>query len=593
MKKLVKLYRWLTNLGVTADTKIEEAQRIRLGNILAISPVIIYLFFIWYGLRSPKLNFLSVICGALLICVIVGLFLSYKHKTGISKSIILSVNSLGIFVNYNCFLANYSGMCYFFPVIIAYMMVYDIKKEWMLFFPTFIFTLLCIACCLLLPKYLFIEHSNLESYLNLFNILNFLFSTVLSVVFMFIIIQIQSSTQQKLIEARETSEMANKAKSVFLSNMSHELRTPLNGIIGGVNLLMHENATLSQKRYYEILEHSSRIMINLINNILDFSKINEGKINLDRNVFNMHDELLKICRVHETQNTGKDVNFIYEIDKRLNAEFISDDLRLNQILINLLTNANKFTKKGQIIFKALVEEERTANMSILFSVKDTGVGIRPEQLEKIFESFEQADQSTTRNFGGTGLGLSISKGLVSLFSSQLHVKSKLGEGSEFYFSINAELNTGPVALQAEQTEIVRDLTGLRLLVAEDNKTNMMVLRNFLKKWKVTFDEVGNGAEALNQFNKNEYHVILLDIEMPVMDGYTALDEIRKIDSDIPVIAFTAALFDNMHESLSSRGFSDCIHKPFKPLDLYAKIVKYDTLGSQRDSIKKEIDKPST
>jgi CheY-like chemotaxis protein len=214
-------------------------------------------------------------------------------------------------------------------------------------------------------------------------------------------------------------------------------------------------------------------------------------------------------------------------------------------------------------------------MTILFSVRDTGIGIRGEKLEKIFESFEQEDNSTTRNYGGTGLGLSISRELVRLFNSQLHVKSRPDEGSEFYFTITAELNAEATNTNEPTPETVKDLSGLKILVAEDNSVNMKVLRNFLRKWNVSADEVSNGADALLQFNKNDYHLILLDIEMPVMDGYTALAEIRKIDMNVPVIAFTAALYENMQADLFSRGFTDYIHKPFKTTDLFDKIAKYD------------------
>jgi CheY-like chemotaxis protein/nitrogen-specific signal transduction histidine kinase len=395
---------------------------------------------------------------------------------------------------------------------------------------------------------------------------------------MFIIISINSQTHDKLIKAIEDSDMANRAKSAFLSNMSHELRTPLNGIIGGVNLLMHEPATLSQTQYYEILQHSSDLMLNLINHILDFSKIKEGKIHLDRNVFNLKQMLSKLCRVYDIQNKNADVAFVYNIDERLDKDFASDDLRLNQILVNLLTNANKFTKKGTVTFTASVLEAADQGMKVLFSVKDSGVGIKKEQLKKIFESFEQADNSTTRNFGGTGLGLSICKEPVRLFDSQLNVNSVYGEGSDFYFTVLLALNMESATTNESMADSITDLMGLRVLVAEDNKVNMLVLRNFLKKWNVTMDEVTNGAEALAKFNSRQYDIILLDIEMPVLDGYTAIKEIRKMDTEIPVIAFTAAFYDDMQNDLVARGFSDHLHKPFKANDLYAKLSKYKPLA---------------
>jgi CheY-like chemotaxis protein len=368
--------------------------------------------------------------------------------------------------------------------------------------------------------------------------------------------------------------MANKAKASFLSNMSHELRTPLNGIIGTTNLLMHEPASSSQKKYYDVLQHTSDHMLHLVNHILDFSKINEGKINLDRNIFNLKHTVTKICRVYLAQNTQENVVFNFEIDEALDKEIISDDLRLKQILFNLLSNAFKFTKKGTVTLKAALLHKSNKKMLVRFLVQDTGIGIKPEQVEKIFNSFEQADNSTTRNFGGTGLGLSISKQLAGLFGSSLQVTSEYQKGSVFSFDIEVEINTAIVPKEAEQLVNSKNLGGLRLLVAEDNKVNMMVLLTFLKKWNVQFTAATNGIMALEEYKKEDYDLILMDLEMPEMDGYTAIKEIRKQDANIPVIAFTAALYDDMAADLKSKGFDDYLHKPFNPADLYNKISRY-------------------
>lgn len=573
MRILKNAYRTLSNLGITPQLKIEEAQRIRLTNLLGSSPILIFLFYIYFGL-THRFWFLPILCSCLMLAVVAGLYCNYIRKPILAKGVLFSVNSFSIFITYNLVNIDYSVTCFFFPLIIVYVMIYDIKKERNGFLFTFIITMTCLVSCFVLPKYLFYSVQMSPDLLQDVIVLNYILAFALSIVIMSIIININAQTHDKLIKAREDSEMANKAKSDFLSNMSHELRTPLNGIIGGVNLLMHEPATLSQTKYYEILQHSSDLMLNLINHILDFSKINEGKIHLDRNVFNLKQMLAKLCRVYETQNTGGDVGFFYNINERLDKDFASDDLRLNQILVNLLTNARKFTKKGSIVFSASVVEETDQQMSILFSVKDSGVGIRQEKLKKIFESFEQADNSTTRDFGGTGLGLSICKELVRLFDSQLFVKSVYGEGSEFYFTLRLALHLVSATVTETVTDPIKDLRGLRVLVAEDNNINMLVLRNFLKKWHVEFDEVVNGAEALARFSSQEYDIILLDIEMPVLDGYTAIKEIRKMDPEVPVIAFTAAFYDDMQNDLLGRGFSDHLHKPFKPNDLYNKLSKY-------------------
>jgi signal transduction histidine kinase/ActR/RegA family two-component response regulator len=573
MQILNKAYRSLSAIGVTPQMKIEEAQRVRLTNVLGSSPILVFLFYIYFGFTHHFL-FLPILCFGLMLAVFAGLYCSYLRKPTLAKGVLFSVNSFSILITYNLVNIDYSVTCFFFPLILVYVMVYDVKKEWKGFLLAFAFTMVCLVSCFVVPKYLIYSVLMSPALLDDIIVLNHVLAFGLSIAIMFIIIKVNAQTHDKLIKAREESELANKAKSDFLSNMSHELRTPLNGIVGGVNLLMHEPATLSQTKYYEILQHSSDLMLNLVNHILDFSKINEGKVHLDRNVFNLRQMLSKLCRVYETQNTGAEVVFLYAIDERLDKDFVSDDLRLNQVLVNLLTNAKKFTKRGNVSFSARVKEGVEQELCVLFSVKDTGVGIRPEKLEKIFESFEQADNSTTRDFGGTGLGLSICRELVRLFGSTLHVTSVYGEGSEFFFELRLALHVEGIAAAETPADAIHDLSGLRVLVAEDNKVNMLVLRNFLRKWNVTPDEATNGAEALAKFTAQEYDVILLDIEMPVLDGYTAIQEIRKMDTEIPVVAFTAAFYDDMQNDLLARGFNDHVHKPFKPNELYDKLSRY-------------------
>jgi signal transduction histidine kinase len=559
--------------------KIEEAQRVRLTNVLGSSPILVFLFYIYFGFTKHFL-FLVILCFGLMLAVFAGLYCSYLRKPTLAKGVLFSVNSFSILITYNLVNIDYSVTCFFFPLILVYVMVYDIKKEWKGFLLAFTFTMVCLVSCFVVPKYLVYSVQMGPALLDDIIVLNHVLAFGLSIAIMFIIIKVNAQTHDKLIKAREESELANKAKSDFLSNMSHELRTPLNGIVGGVNLLMHEPSTLSQTKYYEILQHSSDLMLNLVNHILDFSKINEGKVHLDRNVFNLRQMLSKLCRVYEAQNMGAEVLFQYAIDERLDKDFASDDLRLNQVLVNLLTNAKKFTKRGSISFSARVKEpldQVDQELSVLFSVKDTGVGIKPDKLEKIFDSFEQADNSTTRDFGGTGLGLSICRELIRLFGSTLHVQSVYGEGSEFFFELKLALHVETTAAAETPADRVHDLSGLRVLVAEDNRVNMLVLRNFLRKWNVTPDEAANGAEALQKFAAQEYDVILLDIEMPVLDGYTAIQEIRKMDTEIPVVAFTAAFYDDMQNDLLARGFNDHVHKPFKPNELYDKLSRYKNI----------------
>jgi signal transduction histidine kinase/ActR/RegA family two-component response regulator len=376
----------------------------------------------------------------------------------------------------------------------------------------------------------------------------------------------------EIIRAKEKAEKATLVKSRFLSMMSHELRTPLNGIIGTTNLLLQDDILESQKPYMDVLKHSSEHMLNLVNEILDFSKLEAGKMILENNQFNLRHFLRKA--VQPFVNSGNDrVKLILEIDDTLDKEIVSDELRLNQVLNNLLSNACKFTENGKIFIRARHDSSDGEHLRVTFSVSDTGIGIAPQNIRQIFESFTQADAETTRKFGGTGLGLAISRHIVEKMGGELMVRSLPGKGSEFHFTINLRISKNRRAiLQPEKENVLIALTGLRILIAEDNPVNLIVAKRFLQKWGVQTDEAVNGLELLELYRRNDqYDLLLIDLEMPEMDGAQAVAEIRKTNTYIPIIAFTAAVYDNIQADLMQKGFNDFIPKPFKPEVLHRKI----------------------
>ncbi len=574
LNRLLQILQNISNLGVTTNASIEDAQKIRLTNILSLLPMPMAAFYFVFGL-SNGVVFLWGICLFLMVGIFIVVYVNYKQKYQLAKSISFYVYALGVFLIYNSTNIGYCVTNFFFMLFISHEIIYDVRKHLKAFLPTIIFTFLAAMACFILPQYLFFSSNFDAGVLKILQLSIYIFTLLMGAVYMGIVINMHRITEKKLLNVMQGFEKVNKAKSVFLSNMSHELRTPLNGIIGTTNLLMHEKASPSQKKYYDVLMHTSDHMLHLINHILDFSKINEAKINLDRNVFNLKHTLTKLCRVFKAQDVEENISFVFEIDPELDKDIISDDLRLKQILFNLLSNAFKFTKKGTITLQALLIKADDKKMTVRFLVKDTGIGIKPEQIVKIFESFEQADNSTTRNFGGTGLGLSISKQLVGLFGTSLNVESQFQVGSTFWFETELELSNTVVHQQVDEGNN-KNLKGVKILVAEDNKVNRMVLLTFLNKWKIEYTETVHGLHALEEFRKDNFDLVLMDLEMPEMDGYTAIKEIRKIDGAIPVIAFTAALYDNMGEDLKSKGFDDYLHKPFNPKDLFQKIAMYAT-----------------
>ncbi|MCB0493978.1 MAG: response regulator [Cyclobacteriaceae bacterium] len=386
---------------------------------------------------------------------------------------------------------------------------------------------------------------------------------------------------------------AQKAKEQFLANVSHEIRTPINGIAGMATLLSQNPTVKEQATYLNAIKSAADNLKVIINDILDLASIESGKLNFEKIGFNLDDLLHSVVDSFSVQSVQKGIDLNYILDEKISKVLIGDPFRLNQILINLISNALKFTHEGQIDINCQLEKKGSKVQHIKIDVTDTGIGIPADKLNKIFESFSQADASVTRKYGGTGLGLTIVKQLVELQKGSISVSSVENKGTTFSIIIPytigsiTEIEEKASVFNRKQNELT-SLKDLRILLAEDNDINRLYATSMLKMWECTADTAENGYVALEKVRNNDYDIILMDIQMPVMDGFEATRAIKKSGSpknEIPIIALTANSSSKDIERCLASGMDDCLGKPFTPENLFAVLVKYGQFKATQPEIK--------
>ncbi|HKR55650.1 MAG TPA: ATP-binding protein, partial [Gemmatimonadales bacterium] len=370
-------------------------------------------------------------------------------------------------------------------------------------------------------------------------------------------------------EAKELAERAARTRSMFLANMSHEIRTPMNAVLGLTELLLDEDVPAGQRHSLELIRSSGESLLSIINDVLDFSKIEAGRLDVEAVAFDLHHLVRNVVEALAVHAREKGVELAADVDPGTPAWVTGDPGRLRQVLTNLIGNAVKFTEKGAVTVRVAPDSARGGKAAIGFAVRDTGIGIAAEKLTQIFQEFTQADGSTSRRFGGTGLGLTIAQRLVGLMGGQIAVTSEVGKGSEFTFSL-------PLPAATAQEAPGQTLPGpkaarhLRVLLAEDNLVNQQVAATMLRRRGHEVDVVGDGRAAVAAVERAPYDVVLMDVQMPEMDGYEATAAIRRLPcgGTLPIIALTAHALTGERERCLEHGMDGYLAKPVKAQELF-------------------------
>ncbi|MEO8933234.1 MAG: ATP-binding protein, partial [Xanthomarina sp.] len=382
----------------------------------------------------------------------------------------------------------------------------------------------------------------------------------------------------ELIVSKEKAELASKTKANFLSTVTHELRTPLYAVTGLTNMLLEENPKPDQIQHLKSLKFSGDYLLTFINDILQINKIEANKVDVEQEAFNLKKKMANIIAALNNSASNNNIKIHLEYDSKLPKNFFADQIKISQILINLIGNAIKFTKDGDIWVRAIYVNKTDEIYQVKFEIEDNGIGISQEKQNQLFESFSQGSIQINRKYGGTGLGLSIVKGLIQILKGTIYLESELEKGSKFIFEL--PLNYAEKTETHEEIHYFRDineidLKDINILVVEDNKINQMITKKILNKMKLNCDVVDNGEDAVELVKNKHYHVVLMDIHMPGISGLEATKIIRTFNKDITIFALTAVTLEDKMYEFDEAGFDDIISKPFKQEDFEKKL--YNTL----------------
>jgi signal transduction histidine kinase/CheY-like chemotaxis protein len=552
-------------------------------NYVAVS---ICVFFSAFLIYLGKTSHISLFIAGIFVFAING-FAIYKSRFTIAY-VIFGLMANFLMVTFDAGLSGKTAsFVYYFPLLLSnYVLTEPNEKRSRILL--FVVTLLCIYLINftpLTPKYaLLLEDA---SSIYIFTVFNIGVSILASIFILQTIVKAYLSSEKRLKDEREKlieseqralaakleAEKASKEKSNFLSTISHEIRTPIHAVIGISNLLIEQKTMPEQAKNLSVLKYSAENLLNLINNVLDLNKIEAGKLELNPSPTNLFELLNRICSLFEFQSSEKSIAFIKDFSLTHHT-YELDSLRLSQVLTNLLSNAIRFTEHGSIAIRVKELSENEKESTLLFEISDTGRGIESKDLSKIFDRYKQVGPPASSLYEGSGLGLAITKSIINLMHSDVSVESSVGKGSRFFFTLILNKKEENVLLHYNQNAAGVSQKALHILLAEDNDLNILVITQFLTRFGYQVEVVKDGKEAVEACSTGNFDIVLMDLHMPLMNGYEAAQAIRNRSIHTPIIALTADAFAETLNKALSNGIDDYVLKPFNPEELLDKINKH-------------------
>lgn len=533
---------------------------VRITNVLALFPVPVYLFYIGYAYFFEQW-FSAVLAGSMILLTALALYFNGNERYGLAKFTLFWLNGFSLWVTYHVFNVDYSVLMSFFPILFCYAFFFDLDKERSVFIGSMAFTLFFLLSSFVIPKQLFfaIDLSPEDAVVS--NYFHVGFAFILTALVVWYLIRSNHATQKKLIDSREEAITYSRLQSEFLANMSHEIRTPLNGVIGSSDLLSDTVLDEEQQEYAQTIGFSSKMLLDIVNNVLDLSKLEANRITLEHHSFEIRQTLEQLIQINR-QKGAKGVGLSLKIGHDVPDYLVGDEKRFKQVVNNLISNSLKFTRKGEVEVVANIMEFLDGQVQLKIAVRDTGIGIPKDQQNKLFTRFYQVQSSSERAYAGSGLGLVISKSLIELMQGTISFVSQEGEGTTFEvclpFGVSSELKQQS-GFQQKTTNSMREL---KILVSEDNQINQIVISRILEKKGYRIDLAGDGFEAVQLASNKTYDLILMDVQMPGKDGVEATREIRQTQNERPIIiALTANALKEDKDKCLAAGMNDYLSKP--------------------------------